>query len=48
MSLCSSSSTTLRVGGRAKGGGEVRDNTINIEICDLSNGYLHDNKITYD
>lgn len=39
---------TLRVGWRAKGGGEVRDNPINIDICDASNVYLHDNKITYD
>ena len=39
---------TLRVGWLGKGGGEVRDNPINIDICDASNVYLHDNKITYD
>ena len=39
---------TLRVGWRAKGGGEVKDDPIKIDICKASNVYLHDNEITFD
>jgi hypothetical protein len=38
----------LRVGWKGKNGGEVLDDPINIDICDASNVYLHDNEITYD
>jgi hypothetical protein len=38
----------LRVGWLSKSGGEVLDNPINIDICDATNVYLHDNEITYD
>ena len=38
----------IRVGWLGKSGGEVKDDPINIDICDASNVYLHDNKITYD
>ena len=38
----------LRVGWLGKSGGEVQDDPINIDICDATNVYLHDNKITYD
>ena len=39
---------TLRVGWLGKSGGEVKDDPINIDICDASNVYLRDNKVTYD
>ena len=39
---------TLRVGWLGKSGGEVKDDPINIDICDATNVYLRDNKITYD
>ena len=38
----------LRVGWLGKSGGEVLDDPINIDICDATNVYLHDNEITYD
>ncbi len=39
---------TLRVGWLGKQGGEVKDDPINIDICDASNVYLHDNDTSYD
>lgn len=39
---------TLRVGWRAKGGGEVKDEPTKIDICKASNVYLHDNEISFD
>ena len=39
---------TLRVGWLGKNKAEVKDDPINIDICDASDVYLHDNKITYD
>ena len=39
---------TLRVGWLGKGGGEVKDDPIGIDICKATNVYLHDNEITFD
>lgn len=39
---------TLRVGWRAEGGGEVKDDPTRIDICKASNVYLHDNEISFD